>query len=67
MFCVSRKIIYFSDIAKAWDVCIKLKDNGLLSKPTHENIIRFSPPLTINEAELRESVDIIKKTVQSLE
>lgn len=60
-------IVINSNIAKAWDVCIKLKDNGLLSKPTHENIIRFSPPLTINEAELRESVDIIKKTVQSLE
>lgn len=50
----------------AWDVCLKLKDNGLLAKPTHGDIIRFAPPLVINEAELMESVDIIKKTILSM-
>lgn len=47
----------------AWDVCLKLRDNGLLAKPTHGHIIRFAPPLTINETEIREAVDIIKKTL----
>ncbi|TMW50668.1 hypothetical protein DOY81_004236 [Sarcophaga bullata] len=50
----------------AWDVCLKLKDNGLLAKPTHGDIIRFAPPLVINEAQLMESVDIIKKTILSM-
>ena len=47
----------------AWDICIKLRDNGLLAKPTHGNIIRFAPPLTINEAQLMECISIIKKTI----
>jgi len=47
----------------AWDVCLKLRDNGLLAKPTHGHIIRFAPPLTINETEIREAVGIIKKTL----
>ena len=47
---------------KAWDFCLALRDNGLLAKPTHEHIIRFAPPLVINEEQLRESIDIIKKT-----
>jgi len=51
----------------AWDVCIKLRDNGLLAKPTHNHIIRFAPPLTINEEQLRESIDIIKKTLTEFE
>ncbi|WP_317126943.1 ornithine--oxo-acid transaminase [Ancylomarina longa] len=51
----------------AWDVCLKLRDNGLLAKPTHNHIIRFAPPLTINEAQLRESIDIIKKTLAEFE
>ncbi|KAH8370520.1 hypothetical protein KR093_003849 [Drosophila rubida] len=50
----------------AWDVCMKLKDNGLLAKPTHGDIIRFAPPLVINEAQMQESVDIIKKTILSM-
>ncbi len=48
----------------AWDVCLALRDNGLLAKPTHEHIIRFAPPLVINEAQIRESVSIIAKTIQ---
>ncbi|XP_034480892.1 ornithine aminotransferase, mitochondrial [Drosophila innubila] len=50
----------------AWDVCMKLKDNGLLAKPTHGDIIRFAPPLVINEAQMMESIDIIKKTILSM-
>jgi len=50
----------------AWDVCIALKNNGLLAKPTHEHIIRFTPPLIINEAQLIEALDIIEKTFVEL-
>uniref|UniRef100_A0A1L8E2A2 Ornithine aminotransferase n=1 Tax=Nyssomyia neivai TaxID=330878 RepID=A0A1L8E2A2_9DIPT len=49
----------------AWDVCLRLRDNGLLAKPTHGDIIRFAPPLVINEEQIDECVDIIKKTVLS--
>jgi len=51
------------DSSTAWDICIKLRDNGLLAKPTHGNIIRFAPPLVINEEQLMECVEIIKKTI----
>ena len=47
----------------AWDICIKLRDNGLLAKPTHGNIIRFAPPLVMKEDELMECISIIKKTI----
>ena len=47
----------------AWDICMKLRDNGLLAKPTHGNIIRFAPPLIINESQLMECISIIKKTI----
>jgi len=47
----------------AWDLCVALKENGLLAKPTHGDIIRFAPPLIITEAQLMECVDIIKRTV----
>jgi len=47
----------------AWDVCLSLRDNGLLAKPTHGDIIRFAPPLIINEKQLMDCVDIIKKTI----
>jgi ornithine--oxo-acid transaminase len=47
----------------AWDVCLALKENGLLAKPTHEHIIRFAPPLVITESQLREAIEIIKKTI----
>lgn len=46
----------------AWDLCINLKKNGLLAKPTHGNIIRFAPPLVITESQLMECINIIKKT-----
>lgn len=52
---------------EAWDVCLKLRDNGLLAKPTHGHIIRFAPPLVINEEQIMECVDIIKKTFKEIE
>lgn len=51
----------------AWDICMKLKENGLLAKPTHGNIIRFAPPLVMNEEQLRECVAIIVKTLKEFE
>jgi len=51
----------------AWDICVALKDNGLLAKPTHGNIIRFAPPLVINEEQLLDCVSIITKTLTSFE
>ncbi len=48
----------------AWDICLALRDNGLLAKPTHGNIIRFAPPLVMTEEELMECVAIIKKTIR---
>jgi ornithine--oxo-acid transaminase len=50
----------------AWDVCIALKNNGLLAKPTHEHIIRFTPPLIINEEQLTKALDIIEQTFAEL-
>ncbi|XP_077407341.1 ornithine aminotransferase, mitochondrial [Vanacampus margaritifer] len=50
----------------AWKVCLRLRDHGLLAKPTHGDIIRLAPPLTINEPQLSECIDIIHKTVASL-
>ena len=47
----------------AWDICIRLRDNGLLAKPTHGNIIRFAPPLIINDSQIEECCDIIKTTI----
>jgi ornithine--oxo-acid transaminase len=51
---------------KAWDVCLAMKENGLIAKPTHEHIIRFAPPLVINEAQLREAIAVITKTIEQL-
>jgi len=51
---------------EAWDVCIKLKENGLLAKPTHGHIIRFAPPLVITKDELMKSIEIIKRTILEL-
>ena len=48
---------------KAWDVCVALKDNGLLAKPTHDHIIRFAPPLVITEDQILDCISIIKKTL----
>ena len=51
----------------AWDVCLKMRDNGLLAKPTHDHIIRFAPPLVINEEQIHEAVEIIRKSIKELE
>ncbi|WP_299104076.1 ornithine--oxo-acid transaminase [uncultured Tenacibaculum sp.] len=51
------------DSSTAWDICMKLRDNGLLAKPTHGNIIRFAPPLVMNEEQLMDCISIIKKTI----
>ncbi|MFZ4400049.1 MAG: ornithine--oxo-acid transaminase [Bacteroidales bacterium] len=58
-------IIKPKDGKEAWDVCLKMAENGLLAKPTHGHIIRFAPPLVITEAQLREAVEIIKKSILS--
>jgi len=58
-------VIKPKDGKEAWDVCLKLRDNGLLAKPTHGNIIRFAPPLVINEEQLMICIRIIKKTILS--
>ena len=50
---------------EAWDVCVKMKEMGLLAKPTHGNIIRFAPPLVISEKQLREAIEIIKTAILS--
>ncbi|MCW0482161.1 ornithine--oxo-acid transaminase [Gaoshiqia sediminis] len=47
----------------AWDVCLAMKENGILAKPTHQHIIRFTPPLVITEEQMREALDRIKKTI----
>lgn len=52
------------DSSTAWDLCVALKENGLLAKPTHGNIIRFAPPLVITEKELDACLAIIEKTVK---
>ncbi|MBK6345245.1 MAG: ornithine--oxo-acid transaminase [Bacteroidales bacterium] len=48
---------------EAWDVCVKMKENGVLAKPTHGDIIRFAPPLVITETQLREAIERIKKSI----
>ncbi len=51
----------------AWDVCLAMKDKGVIAKPTHEHIIRFAPPLVINEAQLREAIGLIKEAFKLFE
>ena len=52
---------------EAWDVCLKMRDLGVLAKPTHGHIIRFAPPLIITEEQLREAIEIIKEAILSFE
>jgi ornithine--oxo-acid transaminase len=51
----------------AWDVCLALRDNGLLAKPTHQDIIRFAPPLVITKEQILEAADIIRRTVEAMD
>lgn len=55
------------DSDTAWNICLKLRDNGLLAKPTHGNIIRFAPPLVMNEDQLLDCIRIIKETLREFE
>ncbi|WP_273566442.1 ornithine--oxo-acid transaminase [Maribacter halichondriae] len=55
------------DSSTAWDICMALKENGLLAKPTHGNIIRFAPPLVMTEEQLRDCISIITKTLRQFE
>lgn len=55
------------DSDTAWNICLKLRDNGLLAKPTHGNIIRFAPPLVMTEEQLLDCVSIITKTLKEFE
>jgi len=55
------------DSSTAWDMCVKLKDNGMLAKPTHGNIIRFAPPLVMTKEQLLDCVSIIDNTVAEFE
>lgn len=52
------------DSSTAWDICVAMKENGLIAKPTHGNIIRFAPPLVMNDEQLEECISIIDKTLQ---
>ena len=51
------------DSATAWNICVALKENGLLAKPTHGNIIRFAPPLVMTKDQLDECIAIIRTTL----
>jgi ornithine--oxo-acid transaminase len=51
----------------AWNICLRLRDNGLLAKPTHGNIIRFAPPLVITEDQLYQCIQIITSTLDEFE
>jgi len=59
-------VIKPKDGIEAWDVCVKLKEKGLLAKPTHQHIIRFAPPLVITEQQLMEAIGIIEETILEL-
>ena len=45
----------------AWEICLKMKENGIIAKPTHEHIIRFTPPLVITENQMEDALTRIKK------
>ncbi|MGA9590883.1 MAG: ornithine--oxo-acid transaminase [Salegentibacter sp.] len=55
------------DSSTAWDICVALKENGLLAKPTHGNIIRFAPPLVMDEEQIKDCVEIITTTLKQFE
>jgi ornithine--oxo-acid transaminase len=57
----------YGDTGMAWDLCVNMQNLGLLAKPTHGNIIRFAPPLTITESEMDECLGIIEKSVRQLD
>lgn len=58
-------VIHPTNGKEAWDVCLKMKENGVLAKPTHQHIIRFAPPLVITELELRDAIKRIELSILS--
>ncbi|HET7000431.1 MAG TPA: aminotransferase class III-fold pyridoxal phosphate-dependent enzyme, partial [Puia sp.] len=59
-------VIHQTDSEAAWDLCMELKENGLLAKPTHGNKIRFAPPLIINQVQMDECLEIIEDSLSIL-
>jgi ornithine--oxo-acid transaminase len=60
-------VIDESDGVTAWEICVRMMENGLLAKPTHGNIIRFAPPLVINEEQMHTCIGIIRDSLISLQ
>lgn len=60
-------VIEHPNVNAAWDLCMAMKENGLLAKPTHGDKIRLAPPLTINELQISECIDIIKHSLEALD
>jgi ornithine--oxo-acid transaminase len=58
--------VRFVDGFEAWDVCVALKDKGLLAKQTHGNIIRFAPPLVITREEVNHAIGIIREVFEAI-
>ena len=58
--------IYELNGKQAWDVCLEMRDQGILAKPTHGNIIRFTPPLVISEAQMRDAIQKIKTAFEKI-
>jgi ornithine--oxo-acid transaminase len=56
-------VIREKDGVSAWEVCLKLRDNGLLTKPTHGDTIRLAPPLVLTDEQCLEAADVIRKTI----
>ena len=59
-------VIHQTHPEAAWDLCLELKENGLLAKPTHGNKIRFAPPLTITQAQMDECLEMIEESLAIL-
>jgi ornithine--oxo-acid transaminase len=60
-------VISHQNADAAWDLCLALKENGILAKPTHGDKIRFAPPLLITEEQIVESIDIIRRSLSRLD
>jgi len=60
-------VIKNNEDLNAWKLCLRMKELGLIAKPTHDNIIRLAPPLTINSDQLEESLNIIKKAISTFD
>lgn len=63
---VMREGLSARGLPDAWALCLRLMEHGLLAKPTHERIIRFSPPLTLTDAQTAEQLDIVRQVLAAL-